>query len=311
MAKSCVEGKERLYDYARERGIPHRRCGKLIVATSTEERAALATLKKRGALNGVHDLALLEPKEALRLEPELACEAALLSPSSGIIDSHSYMLSLQGDAEDAGASFAFRSPVLRGRIGPRGIELHIGGEDPIDLIASTFVNSAGLHAPALAATIEGLPPKSIPIAYFAKGHYMSLSARSPFSRLIYPIPVPGGLGVHLTHDIAGQARFGPDVEWVDGIDYRTDQSRSPSFERAIRRYWPRLPDGALEPGYSGIRPKIAPPGSPPQDFMIQGPRDHGAPGIINLYGIESPGLTSSMALADLVVRISENPQERL
>lgn len=300
MARSCVAGKQMLYAYCRERGIPHRNCGKLIVATNEEEAGRLLSIQARAAANGVPDLRLLTRAEALAMEPALSCTAALLSPSTGIVDSHAFMLSLQGDAENAGAVFAFHSPVLSGRATGEGIEIEVGGAEPMRLRCRTLVNSAGLHAPRLARSIQGMPQDLVPQAYYAKGNYFTLTGRNPFSRLIYPVPVPGGLGTHLTIDLAGQARFGPDVEWVDHIDYEVDPRRGDSFYAAIRRYWPDLKDGALAPGYSGIRPKIVPPGAPAQDFVIQGPREHGVPGLVHLFGIESPGLTASLALAEMV-----------
>jgi L-2-hydroxyglutarate oxidase LhgO len=237
---------------------------------------------------------------AREMEPALNCDAALLSPSTGIIDSHAFMLALRGDAEAAGAAYAFHAPLLRARAVAGGIELDVGGAAPMTLQCRLLINSAGLGAPAVARGIDGMPIELIPPAYLAKGNYFSCSARAPFSHLIYPVPEPGGLGVHLTLDLAGQARFGPDVEWVDAVDYAVDPARAERFYPAIRRYWPDLPDGALMPSYSGIRPKIVPPAVARQDFMIQGPRDHGVAGLINLYGIESPGLTSSLAIADHV-----------
>ncbi|WP_370688749.1 NAD(P)/FAD-dependent oxidoreductase [Roseomonas sp. GC11] len=298
MARFCVEGKQRLYAYCAGRGVPHARCGKLIVATDAEEAGRLAAIQARAAANGVPDLTLLSTAEALALEPALHCTAALLSPSTGIIDSHAYMLALQGDAENAGALFAFNSPVEGGRLLPEGgAELRVGGAEPTTLRARLLINAAGLHAPRLAAALEGMPPAHIPPAYYAKGNYFTLAGRSPFSRLIYPVPVPGGLGTHLTIDLGGQARFGPDVEWVERLDYEVDPRRGDSFYAAIRRYWPGLPEGALQPGYSGIRPKIVAPGQPGQDFRIDGPAAHGQKGLIHLFGIESPGLTASLALA--------------
>ena len=234
------------------------------------------------------------------MEPNLACSAALLSPTTGIIDSHAYMLALQGDAEAAGAVFVFHSPVTGGRVGDGAVELVVGGADPMTLRCRLLVNSAGLHAPDLARAITGFPRQFVPTAYYAKGNYFTLDGRSPFSRLIYPVPVAGGLGVHLTVDLAGQARFGPDVEWIDTIDYSVDPHRGASFYAAVRRYWPGLKDGALQPGYCGIRPKLTPPGAAAADFRVEGPQSHGVPGIVHLFGIESPGLTASMALADLV-----------
>ena len=304
MARSCVAGKHMLYAYCRERGVPYANCGKLIVATDEEEAGRLVSIQARAAANGVPDLRLLTRAEALALEPALHCTAALLSPSTGIIDSHAYMLSLQGDAEGAGAVFVFRSPVLSGRTTNSGIEVEVGGAEPMRLRTRTLVNSAGLHATRLARCIEGMPEEKVPGAWYAKGNYFTLSGRNPFSRLIYPVPVPGGLGTHLTIDLGGQARFGPDVEWVDRIEYEVDPRRGESFYAAIRRYWPELKDGALQPGYSGIRPKTVPPGAPAQDFVIQGPREHGVPGLVHLFGIESPGLTASLALAEAVREVA-------
>jgi L-2-hydroxyglutarate oxidase LhgO len=301
MARSCVEGKHLLYAYCRERGLPHANCGKLIVATDEEEAGKLLSIQARAAANGVPDLRLLTRAEALAMEPALACTAALHSPSTGIIDSHAYMLSLQGDAENAGATFVFHSPVLSGRATEAGVEIEVGGAEPMRLRARTLVNSAGLHAPRLARAIEGMPAGLVPGSFYAKGNYFTLTGRNPFSRLIYPVPVPGGLGTHLTIDLGGQARFGPDVEWVDEIAYEVDPERARGFYAAIRRYWPDLKDGALAPGYSGIRPKTVPPGAPAQDFVIQGPAEHGVPGLVHLFGIESPGLTASLALAERVL----------
>lgn len=300
MARMCVGGRHVLYRYCRDHGIPHRNCGKLIVATSPKETEKLQSIRTHAEANGVLDLQPLSGTEARALEPALNCDAALLSPSTGIIDSHAYMLALRGDAEDAGAAFAFHAPLLGGRALADRIELDAGGDAPIRLECGLLVNAAGLGATAVARSIDGMPIDLIPPAYLAKGNYFSCSARAPFSRLIYPVPEPGGLGVHLTLDMAGQARFGPDVEWVDAIDYTVDPARAERFYPAIRRYWPTLPDGALMPSYSGIRPKIVPPAVAAQDFLIQGPRDHGVDGLINLFGIESPGLTSSLAIADYV-----------
>jgi L-2-hydroxyglutarate oxidase LhgO len=300
MARMCVGGKRALYRYCRDHGIPYRNCGKLIVATTPQESEKLAAIKSHAEANGVDDLQELDGEAARALEPALRCEAALLSPSTGIIDSHAYMLALRGDAEDAGAAFAFHTPVLGARAHDDRIELDVGGNPPMSLACRLLVNAAGLQAPAVARSIDGMPIELIPPAYLAKGNYFSCSARAPFSHLIYPVPEPGGLGVHLTLDMAGQARFGPDVEWVDRIDYAVDPARAERFYPAIRRYWPSLPDGALMPSYSGMRPKIVPPAVAVQDFLIQGPGIHGVDGLINLFGIESPGLTSSLAIADHV-----------
>jgi L-2-hydroxyglutarate oxidase LhgO len=300
MARFCVAGRRALYDYCRDRGVPHAACGKLIVATDAEQDSRLEGIRMRAEANGVEGMRRLTGAEARALEPNLSCVGALLSPRTGIIDSHAYMLALQGEAEDAGAAFAFRSPVRRARIVGGAIEVEAGETETVLLSCRLFINAAGLHAPALAARIEGLDAGFIPTAYYAKGSYFSLAGRTPFSRLIYPVPVPGGLGVHLTLDLGGQARFGPDVEWVDRIEYNVDPRRAETFYAAVRRYWPALPDGALLPGYAGVRPKIVPKGAPGQDFCLQGPAVHGVPGLINLFGIESPGLTASLALAEAV-----------
>jgi L-2-hydroxyglutarate oxidase LhgO len=301
MARFCVLGRKLLYAYCAEHGVPHRNCGKLIVATSDAETDKLASIRQHAAQNGVDDLRMISAAEANTLEPAVHCTAALLSPSTGIIDSHSYMLALRGDAEAHGASLAFNAPLRSAVVTTDGFIIEAGGSDPLTLGCRKLINAAGLSAPALARNIVGMPQDRIPQAYFAKGNYFSLSSRAPFSRLIYPVPVPGGLGVHLTLDMAGQARFGPDVEWIDAIDYAVDPQRAAKFYPAIRRYWPDLPDGALQPSYSGIRPKIVPPAIANQDFVVQGPRDHGIDGLVNLFGIESPGLTSSLAIADYVL----------
>jgi L-2-hydroxyglutarate oxidase LhgO len=279
-------------------------CGKLIVATNAAEDAMLAGIKRRAEVNGVTGMRVLGAAEAIGLEPNLSCTSALLSPVTGIIDSHAFMLALQGDAENAGTVMAFLSTVTGGRVVQGGVEIAVGGADPMTLRCRLLVNSTGLHAPAFAARIVGMPRDRIPPTYYAKGNYFTLSGRSPFSRLIYPVPVPGGLGVHLTIDLGGQARFGPDVQWVDAIDYGVDPARADGFYAAVRKYWPALKDGALQPGYAGIRPKIVPRGAPAQDFVVQGPQAHGVRGLINLFGIESPGLTASLALADHVVEVA-------
>ena len=304
MARSCVAGRRALYAYCRERGVPFSNCGKLIVATSAEEDARLGGIKARAEANGVEGMRLLTQAEAVALEPNLRCTSALLSPVTGVVDSHAFMLALQGDAENAGAACVFFSPVTGARASRDGIEVDVGGAEPTTLRCRLLVNSAGLHAPDLARRIVGMPPERVPTAYYAKGNYFTLTGRSPFSRLIYPVPVPGGLGVHLTIDLGGQARFGPDVEWVDRIEYTVDPARAEKFYAAVRRYWPDLKDGAIQPGYAGIRPKIVPPSVAAQDFVVQGPQTHGVPGLVNLFGIESPGLTASLALADHVVEVS-------
>ena len=300
MARHCVAGRKLLYAYCRARSVPHLNCGKLIVATNDEERGRLDSIRQRAAINGVDDMRLVSADEAMAMEPNLRCTGALLSPSTGIIDSHSFMLTLQGDAENAGALFVFHSPIVAGRIDTAGIEIDVGGKDPMSLRCRTFINSCGLFAPKVASHMEGMPSQLVPTPYWAKGNYFHLTGRSPFSRLIYPVPVPGGLGVHITLDLGGQARFGPDVEWVPEIDYTIDARRADSFYDVVRRYWPGLKDGALQPDYAGIRPKIVPPGAPAQDFVIQGPQVHGIAGLVNLFGIESPGLTAALSIAEHV-----------
>jgi L-2-hydroxyglutarate oxidase LhgO len=307
MARHCVAGRKALYLYCASHGVAHRRCGKLIVATTAEESGRLEAIRSRAAANGVDDLRRIEAAEARALEPALACTAALLSPSTGIVDSHGYMLALRGDAEAAGAAFAFQAPMLAARAAGDGLVVEVGGAAPMTLACRLLVNAAGLQAPDLARRIEGLAPAAIPTAYYAKGNYFTCATRAPFSRLIYPVPEPGGLGVHLTLDMGGQAKFGPDVEWVSGLDYEVDAARMARFYPAIRRYWPGLPDGALAPGYAGIRPKIVPPEVAVQDFRIEGAADHGVAGLINLFGIESPGLTASLAIAGHVGSLAGIP----
>jgi len=301
-AKLCVQGRTALYAFCEQYGVTYRRCGKLIVATSEEQHAKLASIQQRAAANGVQELRELTQSEALALEPELQCHSALLSPSTGIIDSHGYMLALLGDAEQHGAMLALQSTVVSANLTGQGMTLEVDGEAAMTLQADLVVNSAGLSAPAVANLMEGFTPSLIPKPYLAKGNYFSLSGKSPFSRLIYPVPEAGGLGVHLTLDLGGQARFGPDVEWVEEIDYHVAPERCARFYGAIRHYWPGLSDDALQPAYSGIRPKIVGPGEPDADFMIQGPAVHGVRGLVNLFGIESPGLTSSLAIAEQVTR---------
>jgi L-2-hydroxyglutarate oxidase LhgO len=301
-ARACVRGRELLYEYCAAHGVPHRRCGKLIVAAEASQLPELEAIRTKAHANGATDVVAITRDVTLAMEPELSCVAALHSPSTGIVDSHSLMLAYLGEAEDAGAMLALKSPVLRGSLRADGtIELDVGGSEPTRIAARWVVNSAGLTAPTVARAIEGYPAQLAPPQLYAKGNYYSLTGRSPFSRLVYPVPEPGGLGVHLTLDLAGQARFGPDVEWVERIDYRVDPARAARFYAAIRRYWPALPEGALAPGYSGIRPKTSGPGEPATDFVVQGPREHGVPGLVHLFGIESPGLTASLALAQDVL----------
>ncbi len=304
-ARLCVQGRGTLYAYCDAHRVAHRRCGKLIVATDADQVAALDRIEARGRANGVDDLRHLSAQQATALEPALHCVAALLSPSTGIIDSHGLMLALQGDAQDHGAMVALKSPLLRGRACAGGIELDVGGEQPMSVLARRVVNSAGLQAPAVAALIDGLDRVHVPQARYCKGSYFALGGRAPFTRLVYPVPDEAGLGVHLTIDLAGQARFGPDTEWLEPgqpIDYDVDARRAEGFDAAIRRYWPGLPAGALVPAYSGVRPKIVGPGEPAADFTIQGPDQHGVEGLVNLFGIESPGLTASIAIGEYVAR---------
>jgi L-2-hydroxyglutarate oxidase LhgO len=299
-ALSCVRGKALLYEYCEGNGVPYKRLGKLIVASREDELPALESLRAKAEANGVADLEWIDARRIAELEPAVRAVHGLFSPSSGIVDSHAVMASFLRDAREAGAELVLASPVVSGAVGDDGIELEVGGRDPIAITCTTVVNSAGLFAQKVARSIRGVPERSIPGTYYAKGHYFTMSGKSPFSHLVYPIPAPGGLGVHVTLDLAGQVRFGPDVSWLDGVDYTFDERRAESFYSAVRAYFPELADGALVPGYTGIRPKLSPAGSPPDDFVIQGPKDHGVPGLVNLYGIESPGLTSSLALADEV-----------
>ena len=305
-ARWCVSGRERLYAYLDAHGVAHRRCGKLLVATSDAQRGRLALIQAQAMRNGVHDLRALDAAQLRALEPELNAVAGLLSPSTGIVDSHGLMLALQGDLQAHGGALALLSPVESIDSRAATHVLRVGGSVPTELAARFVVNAAGLWAPGVAASVEGLAAQHAPQAHYAKGNYFSLTGRAPFTRLIYPMPEDAGLGVHLTLDLADQARFGPDVEWIapaspGAIDYRVDASRAAAFETDIRRYWPGLPAGALQPAYSGVRPKLQGPGSAPQDFMLQGPAEHGVPGLVNLFGIESPGLTASLALADEVL----------
>ncbi|HKY38835.1 MAG TPA: NAD(P)/FAD-dependent oxidoreductase [Polyangiaceae bacterium] len=308
-ARLCVAGKELLYRYCAEKGIPHQRVGKIIVATRDEDVGTLQGILQKARDNGVTDLEWLEARQIAELEPSVEAVRGLLSPSTGIIDSHEFMSALRRDAEAHGAHVVLSSPVQSGEVrGRGGFELRVGGREPFTARCRTLVNAAGLTAQNVARSIRGVPAASIPGQYFAKGHYVTLSGRSPFRRLVYPVPVPGGLGVHVTLDMSGQARFGPDVSWLDGIDYAFDEQRSAAFYAAIRSYFPALSDGALAPGYTGIRPKLSPAGAPADDFVLQGTAEHGVPGLLSLYGIESPGLTSALALADAVLdSLSNDP----
>ena len=300
-AKMCVQGRQRLYAFCQSHGVEHSRCGKLIVATSERQLSELKNIQARALANGVDDLELLTASQAVALEPSLHAMGALLSPSTGIINGRAYMLALLGEAEHHGTSLALNSRVQSMQSTATGVQLSVlcdGVEET--LLADLVVNAAGHQAIALANTCDAVAAEKIPRAYLAKGNYFSLAGRSPFSRLIYPVPEPGGLGVHLTLDLGMQARFGPDVEWVQTEDYSVNPQRAEVFYAAIRKYWPDLKDDALQPAYAGIRPKTVPQGSPDADFQVQGPDEHGVAGLVNFYGIESPGLTSSLALADVL-----------
>ena len=305
-AEFCVSGKHALYEFCDLHGVSYNRCGKIIVATDDAQIPELERLKSNAAANGVADLAWMTPAEVREKEPAVFCVGALWSPSTGILDSHGYMLALQGDAEAAGAMMAFLTPVIGGRVGNDGILIETGGEAPMSLSADLVINCAGLWAQSISASIAGVPAETIPPTFYCKGNYYTLSGRPPFSRPIYPVPEKAGLGVHVTVDLGGQVRFGPDVEWIEEIDYDVDPARADSFYEAVRKYYPDLADGAIQPGYAGIRPKIQAPGEPAKDFVVQGGEDHGVAGLINLYGIESPGMTSSLAIADYVVKMIDN-----
>jgi len=294
-ARACVAGKELLYEYCVTHGVPHRRSGKLIVASADEQLNELKAIQQKAHANGVTDVVWMTQAQVHALEPEVRCVAGLYSPSTGIIDSHALMLAYLGDAEAHGAMLALKSPLEKCEVVSDGFVLQES------IHARVLVNSAGLKAPTVARLMKNFDQKTIPRELYAKGNYYTLTGKSPFSRLVYPVPEPGGLGVHVTLDMAGQARFGPDVEWVEKIGYEVDPRRSERFYAAIRRYWPGLPDGALAPGYSGIRPKTSGQGEPASDFEVQGPKAHGIPGLVHLFGIESPGLTASLALADMVL----------
>ena len=305
-AQLCVEGKAMLYDYCEDRGIGFKRCGKLIVATSEAQVAQLRGIIAKAAANGVHDLVLLTREQARELEPQLECIAAVHSPSTGIIDSHALMLTLQGDFENAGGLTVLNSTVASVFIASDAIKIVM--QDGTEIVTKTLINAAGLSAPLIAQSMQGLDTKFVPKAYYAKGNYFTLSGKSPFSRLIYPVPEAAanlaGLGVHLTLDLGGQAKFGPDVQWVESADdLVVNPERGDAFYAEVRKYWPQLQDGSLIAGYAGMRPKINSPTEAAADFVIQGPKDHGIDGLVNLFGIESPGLTSSMAIGEKVAEM--------
>lgn len=306
-ARLCVRGKDLLYQLCASHGVDHRNCGKLVVANSEDDVAALRSLQDRAIANGV-PVQWLDGAQARRLEPELRCSAALLSPTTGIVDSHGLMLALQGDMEKAGGLVALGSPVQGAQLGQGAQDHVLRLGDGSELACGLLVNAASLHACALARKFEGLAPQHVPRAFFAKGSYFGLAGKSPFARLVYPAPADAWLGVHLTLDLGGQAKFGPDLQWLEveapeQIDYTVDPSRAQGFYADVRRYWPGLPDGALVPSYSGVRPKIYGPGERAPDFRIDGPALHGVPRLVNLFGIESPGLTSALAIAEEVAAV--------
>ena len=302
-ARFCVTGKGLLYDYCAQHGVPHSNIGKIVVAVTDDEIATLKGYVGKAAANGVQDLRWLTLAELRELEPAVECVAGFLSPSTGIVDSHALMLAYQGDAENSGASVVFKSPVESGLASADEIVLNVGGDEPMSIACKSVVNSAGLFAQNVSHSIQGLSSASIPPQYFAKAHYYTLAGKPPFRRLVYPVASNAHLGVHVTVDMGGQIRFGPDVSWVGSVDYTFDDAREPLFYEAIRKYYPGLKDGQLQPGYTGIRPKVSGPKEPAADFMIQGPKDHGVAGLVNLYGIESPGLTASLAIAEHVKQL--------
>lgn len=298
-ARHCVEGRRWLYEYCQARGVPYRRCGKLIVATRDAETAKLESIHRQGLINGVEGLEWLDAGQTKAMEPALDVVGSLWSPETGIIDSHALMLAFRGDIEDHGGWIAFDAPLISAERAGGCWGIRTGGADPFAFEADVLVNAAGLGSHAVAASIADYPADRIPPRWLAKGNYFRFSGRAPFTRLIYPAPVDGGLGVHVTLDLGGQVRLGPDVEWIEAEDYAVDPVRGEAFYAAARRYWPSLPDGALTPDYCGVRPKICGPGQT-ADFVIDGPADHGVAGLVQMFGIESPGLTSSPSLARAV-----------
>lgn len=309
-ARFCVQGRKMLYAFCAANGVTAWNCGKLIVACTPEEVEQFAGIARRAWDNGVDDLREISAADARALEPALSCEGALLSPSTGVVDSHNFMMALLGEAENYEAMLVLNTEVESLAVAEGGFVVRTGGEEPMELAAREVINAAGLDAPALSHGMAGLPDRARPDLWFAKGNYFSLSVKAPFKRLIYPAPVAGGLGVHLTLDLQGRGRFGPDVEWIDQIDYTVDPRRSESFYAAIRRYWPDLPDCSLVPDYSGVRPKLSKGGKHADDFRVDGADVHGLPGYVGLYGIESPGLTSSMAIAEHVRDLIASDQRR-
>ena len=300
-AQHCPRARRMLYDFCASHGVPHRKCGKLVVATNDAEIARLEDIFRQAQVNGCEGVEITDGAAVRKIEPEVSCVAAMRSPETGIIDSHRYMLALHGDLEDYGGVVAFNTPIKRlVRIG-EGWEVHFGGADPQSLTVDAVINAAGLGAQKLGRATEGYPPERVPRLVLAKGNYFSYAGRPVFSRLVYPVPIPGGLGVHVTLDLAGRMRFGPDVEWIEHENYEVDPGRAAAFSARIRDYWPGLPDNSLVPDYAGIRPKLSGKGEAAVDFVIDAPKDHGAPGLVQLFGIESPGLTSALSLAQDVV----------
>lgn len=303
-ARVCVQGKHALYRFCQEHGVSHARTGKLIVATDRAQLPALAALRERARGNGVDDLEYLTPEQVREIEPAVRCAGALLSPSTGIVDPHEFMLALEGDAERQGAVVAVATELIGASMRGDGLRVSTGGADPMTLDCDWLVNCAGLGAQTVAGRVEGLDADTIPPLYPAKGNYFQLRGACPFRRLIYPMPDAAWLGVHVGLDLAGRCKFGPDLHWVDELDYDVDDGEIEAFYASIRRYWPELPDGSLEPDYTGIRPKIYARGQPARDFYIQCADEHGVPGLVNLYGIESPGLTSSIAIGEHVAALT-------
>jgi L-2-hydroxyglutarate oxidase LhgO len=300
-AYHCPRARRMLYDYCAAHGVPHRKCGKLVVATNEKEVARIDQIYKQSQINGCENVELIDAVAAKRIEPEAFCITAMLSPETGIIDSHAYMRALRGDLEDRGGMVAFNTPIDRAVQVKDGWEVHFGGADPQSITVDAVVNAAGLGAQKLARATDGYPGERVPRLFFGKGNYFAYTGRPVFSRLVYPTPIPGGLGVHVVLDLAGRMRFGPDVEWVENENYEVDPARAPSFYQRVREYWPRLPDNSLVPDFSGIRPKLTGPGEAQVDFMIEAPKDHGAPRLVHLFGIESPGLTASLSIGEEVV----------
>jgi L-2-hydroxyglutarate oxidase LhgO len=299
-AYHCPRARRMLYAFCASHGVPHRKCGKLVVATNDNEVKRIEEIFQQSQINGCENVALIDVAAAKRLEPEVACLAAMLSPETGIIDSHRYMLALRGDLEDHGGVVALNTPILRLVQVADGWEVHFGGADPQSITVDAVVNAAGLGAQKLARATEGYPQERVPKLVLAKGNYFAYAGKPVFSRLVYPTPIHGGLGIHVVLDLAGRMRFGPDVEWIEHENYDVNPNRAPAFYQRIRDYWPGLPDNSLVPDYAGIRPKVTGPGEAAMDFLIDTPQEHGVPRLIQLFGIESPGLTSSLSLGEEV-----------